>query len=186
MARRENRYYPFLLTVLAALLLFPSLPSAGQGPGDLRTHYAAIHYPDDRLLAEFAGKITRDGRLSAAADRPRVLAAVKRDVDRIVFRVRTLLDMYPLNFRFAIRIYPSYVKLGEAWREAGKFGPSPVAFYSHSNGTVHVTVERLSAGILAHEIAHAVINSYFDSPPPAKAQEILSRYVDTHLWDALP
>ena len=186
MARRENRYYPFLLTVLAALLLLPSLPAAGQGPGNLRTNYAAIHYPDDGLLAEFEGKIAGPGGLPNPADRTRVLAAVKRDVDRIVFRVRTLLDMYPINFRFSIRIYPSYGTLGEAWREAGKLGPSPVAFYSHSNGTVHVTVERLSAGILAHEIAHAVINSYFDSPPPAKAQEILSRYVDAHLWDALP
>lgn len=191
MSRCANRYHPFLLTVLAALLFFSPSIAAGEvaaeaGLKDLRTHYAAILYPDDGLLVEFAGKITREGALAVASKTGHVRAAVAEEVDGIVFRVRTLLDMYPLNFRFAIRIYPSYGALQEQWREVGRVGPSPVAFYSHSNGTVHITVERLNAGILAHEVAHAVINSYFDSPPPAKTQEILSRYVDAHLWDALP
>ena len=37
-------------------------------------------------------------------------------------------------------------------------------------------------GVLAHEVAHAIINQYFAVPPPSKVQEILSQYVDKHLW----
>ena len=63
-------------------------------------------------------------------------------------------------------------------------GTPPVAFYSHGMAGIYLTTERLNAGILAHEIAHAVINAYFVTPPPAKMQEILSQYVDRHLNDS--
>ncbi|MEH0019750.1 MAG: hypothetical protein V6Z89_08855 [Desulfobacter sp.] len=35
--------------------------------------------------------------------------------------------------------------------------------------------------MLAHEIAHAVVDHYLDVRPPRATAEILARYVDAHL-----
>lgn len=156
--------------------------AAGQGPRTLRTYYATIRYPEDALLTEFAAAISRSGPvLGDDVAKARKLSA--EEVDKIVFRVKTLLDMYPVNFTFNVRLHTGYDSLREAYRETGGFGRSPIAFFTNSTNTIHLTVDDLNAGILAHEIAHAVINAYFPTPPPAKMQEILSQYVDKHLWD---
>jgi hypothetical protein len=38
-------------------------------------------------------------------------------------------------------------------------------------------------GILAHEIAHSIIDNYLLILPPKATAEILARYVDEHLFD---
>ena len=46
-----------------------------------------------------------------------------------------------------------------------------------------VAVDSVTDNIIAHEIAHAVINAYFVIPPPARMQEILAQYMDQHYTD---
>ncbi len=77
--------------------------------------------------------------------------------------------MFPDNFFIDIYLHPAY--------EGGL-----IAFYNHKTESVTVYADRVTDGVLAHEIAHAVINSYFDVPPPEKIQEILTHYVDRYLW----
>jgi hypothetical protein len=38
-------------------------------------------------------------------------------------------------------------------------------------------------GILAHEMAHAIIDQFLTVRPPSATAEILARYVDGHLFD---
>ena len=40
----------------------------------------------------------------------------------------------------------------------------------------------LSAGMLAHECAHAIVDHYLAVRPPRATAEILARYVDGHLY----
>ena len=40
---------------------------------------------------------------------------------------------------------------------------------------------QLRVGILAHEMAHAVIDHYFGVKPPKATAEILAQYVDAHI-----
>lgn len=151
--------------------------------GTVTSYYARIHYPSRAVLNEFADRTsfgsTRLG--TGAAD---IGTVVADNVDRIVFRVKTLLDMYPTDLAFSIHIFETYAELSGVYRSIGMIGTPPVAFYSHGVEGIYLTVERLNAGILAHEISHAIINTYFENPPPAKMQEILSQYVDMHLNDS--
>jgi len=97
-----------------------------------------------------------------------------------------LLDMYPFDLSIKICVYQSHRDIESAYSHLtplGAFGKTPIAFYSHRSRTIYVSVENTGAGVLAHEIAHAVINFYFPEPPPERMQEILAQYVDKHLWE---
>lgn len=91
-------------------------------------------------------------------------------VDRIVERVEDILDMRPKGLKFNIYLH------------RGQMEESKVAFYDYKTKAIHVSIDYISDGIIAHEIAHVVINKYFVSPPPSKIQEILTQYVDKYLW----
>ena len=148
----------------------------------VETYYASIYYQTDEEIIEFAGKISR-GPYTLRRDSGKATADLRQEIDRIVYRVKTLLDMYPQNMRFSVRVYrdPSGVK--ERYAEHSQKGKAPIAFYSHSAKTIYVALPNLSGGVFAHEVAHAVINFYFPVTPPSQMQEILAQYVDKHLWD---
>ena len=46
-----------------------------------------------------------------------------------------------------------------------------------------MNAEDVHEGMLAHEIAHSIIDHYLLVRPPRATAEILSRYVDAHLND---
>jgi ribosomal protein L25 (general stress protein Ctc) len=157
-------------------------PAGASDVGASRTYYSTIHYSDDGVLHEFGRKIgTNAGAAAADGTEANKLAAL--NVDKLVFRVRSFLEMHPPGFHVNIRLHATSAELKEAYRALGHSGPVPAAFYSHGTKTVHLAVETVSVGILAHEVSHAVINSFYDPPIPARMQEIISQYVDEHIRD---
>jgi hypothetical protein len=46
-----------------------------------------------------------------------------------------------------------------------------------------VNADDLTEGILAHEMAHSIIDHFLVIRPPKAATEILARYVDRHLFE---
>jgi hypothetical protein len=174
---------------LIALLVFISLPlEAFPAERPLsktyQTRYSTVRYSRDAELTEFGIKILMfDEPLYKYAEKDILTVAVRDNVDAIVDRVKTLLDMNPRDLRFTIRIYPAHSDIKAMYLEHGMLGKAPYAFYSHNERTIYVSLEMLTPGMLAHETAHAVMNSYFAVPPPADMQEVLARYVDRHLWD---
>ncbi len=154
------------LAPLAAIVLLCAAGDARAGHS-IETQYALIRYDEETQLNDFLWRIT-GSRLS-----PGLTAAepVKTRVDELTDRVMAMLDIYPQTFRFEILITT----------EAGVTGP--LAHYAHgSDKRIYVSPSTVTDGILAHEIAHAVICAQFAPPPPEKAQEILARYVDENLW----
>jgi hypothetical protein len=91
-------------------------------------------------------------------------------VDRIIERVQEILDMHPDHFKVTVKLDP-------------KYDQGNIAAYKPGLRTIHVFADRITDGVFAHEVAHAVICSYFSVPPPEKVQEILCQYVDRHLWE---
>lgn len=144
----------------------------------LETFYTSVYYQEHEDILEFAGRISR----GPYAPR-RESTELKQDIDKIIYRVKTLLDMYPQNMRFSVRIYKDPLGVRERYAEHSKKGKAPIAFYSHQTKTIYCALPNLSGGIFAHEVAHAVINFYFPVTPPSQMQEILAQYVDKHLWD---
>jgi len=94
---------------------------------------------------------------------------VRDRVDEVFQRVEMVLGIYPEAFHLDIYLQP-------------KYSGGDIASYSHERRAITVAVDRVTDGVLAHEIAHAVINAYFKVPPPQKVQEILAQYVDRNFW----
>jgi len=152
--------YPFIFFVI----LFGSPLVLSQEYKIFKTGHATIYYLEDSQLSDFLWKIGHL-KLTPAIEN----SLVKNRVDRIIERVEAVLDMYPDNFHTDIFLRSGY-KDGD------------IAFYSDKTESITVFVDRVTDGVLAHEVAHAVIIAYFRTPPPAKIQEILCRYADAQLW----
>lgn len=154
---------------LAPLAATTLLWAAGDAYAErsIETQYATIRYDEETHLNDFLWRIT-GSRLA-----PGITAAepVKMRVDELVDRVLSILDIYPQSFHFEILVT----------LEAGAKGP--LAHYAHGNDKrIYVSPVTVTDGILAHEMAHAVICAQFSPSPSEKAQEILARYVDQNLW----
>lgn len=154
--------YIYPLIFLATLSNSPqALP---QEYKKFETDYTTIYYSQDSQLDSFLWKI---GHLRLGPSDEASLA--KSRVDRIVERVEAVLNMYPENFFVEIFLRSGY-KDGN------------IALYSDMTRSITVFAERVTDGVLAHEIAHAVLHRYFGMPLSSKIQEILCQYVDAYLW----
>lgn len=131
-----------------------------------KTQYTTIYYSNSQELDAF---LWRAGGLKNV-DLEQQGPLAENRVDRIVQQVEAILDMYPERFHVDMFLYPQYKE-------------GFIAFYSHSTKSITIFVDRVTDGVFAHEMAHAVINSYFPTPPPKRIQEILTQYVDRHLWE---
>jgi len=171
------------LVGLALLLCCPRAFAAQAGWSNAYpTRYATIYYAGDKDLSQFTRNIGSGmSFLGESQDKNPMLA--KNRVDRIVDVVMRLLDMNPPNFHFTVYVYQKRADVESAYRRLGMMGPVPPAFYAHQTESITVSVEEITDGMLAHEIAHAVICHHFPSPPPMKMQEILAQYVDKHLGE---
>jgi len=159
-----RRVILFLSCLYLALFYFATFNSHAENIKIFKTRYADIKYVNDKALGDFLWRI--GGKGVDFNDDP---ALAKSRVDRIIDRVMDVLDMHPRNFRIKVFVYSKY--------EDGR-----TAFYAHKKGSITVYADRVTDGIFAHEIAHAVICRFFTKPPPKKIQEILAQYVDKHLW----
>ncbi len=102
-------------------------------------------------------------------------------IDIIIRKDQQLLDMYPDEFRVDVMIVPDMKSLCRVYREIFGTEASHEAFYVYRYNTVYVSASRLSESILAHELAHALIDHYFTVAPPLKIRELLACYCDVHL-----
>ncbi|MBZ0167188.1 MAG: hypothetical protein K8I00_10320 [Candidatus Omnitrophica bacterium] len=127
--------------------------------------YASIYYVNEDDLNDFIWRL--GGAKLEFTDNPEMAS---HRLDRLVNRVQMILDMWPTNFAIRIHLYRGDLKFD-------KF-----AYYNEDENTIYVHVDYNSDGVMAHELAHAVINHYFPTPPPSKVQEILAQYVDRNLW----
>jgi hypothetical protein len=161
--RRKSRFLIAFFFLVAFFVLSANVSAENQKI--FKTSYCDIDYSDDKALGELFWRIS--GR---RLDFPEDTSLARSRVDRLIDRVQSILDMYPRNFRIRIDLYPEY--------ERGM-----IAAYHPGTNSIVVYADKVTDGVLAHELAHAVICNYFDIPPPAETQEILAQYVDKHLWD---
>ncbi|MFH1753624.1 MAG: hypothetical protein ABH875_05520 [Candidatus Omnitrophota bacterium] len=152
------------LTALMIMSLAAPLRAEGQMVKRFETRYTEIFYDSDEEIKSFFWRI--GGKEIDIYAYP---GFAKSRVDRIIEKVQSLLDMYPDGFKVAIYLRREY--------ESGH-----IAFYRQEDRSITVYADRVTENVLAHEISHAVIHAYFGVSPPQKAQEILSQYVDKHLW----
>ncbi len=102
-------------------------------------------------------------------------------LDALYLEVSDILDIHIYSYHGKIYIFPdkSYVS-----KVAGRYflkDFNEVGFYLHQENAIYISLAELTLGVLAHEVAHAIISHYFVVPPPVKVQEILAGYVEYSL-----
>ncbi len=173
------RLTPFVVAalIIVAFASFGTVASAGTNHlYHYSTDYATIHYSDPAAHESFMA-ILKEGE-----SKPRYANSIGSSVDRIVFRVRNILGVHTPGFHFNIYLLDNSDELKAMYREMGFTGKVPAAFYTRSTGSVFIALDELNDGVLAHEVAHAVINSHYTPPLPNRMQEILAQFVDKNLW----
>jgi hypothetical protein len=147
----------------------------------------SIHYNDNHLLEEFEKKI-RPTALTRTLNKVFLgESGISKDatlgelVDTLFKRVQQILDMPLPARRVHIRIFKDQEEVSQTYASiTGKPTKAP-AFYWQKTNTIYLHTRKLSIGILAHEMGHAVLDHYFVIRPPPKIAEMLTQYVDKEI-----
>ncbi len=180
--------------VLVFIFLTLSLCITGSAPAmaarwkTVKTKYLNLHYQNDADLKKFdkqikaVKKFDSFSSFSSANKSDKAHSALAKKVDTLVEKVQLILDMRkPITVN--VRIYSDKEALDQAYFKIYKKKKSLRAWYLFEYNTIYLNARDLFAGMLAHEIAHAVVDHYLDVRPPRATAEILARYVDGHLND---
>ncbi|KPK41656.1 MAG: hypothetical protein AMJ78_04905 [Omnitrophica WOR_2 bacterium SM23_29] len=103
--------------------------------------------------------------------------------DLIFLKVQELLDMRPKDISLNAKIYRDKNDLDKVYMEIFDEENKFIAFYIFKLNTLFANEKDISANVLAHEIAHCIIDHYFSVIPPEKIAEMLAQYADLHLRD---
>jgi len=132
----------------------------------LKGKRVVIQYKSEQDLIKFAE------RLNTTKE---VLLMV---VDNYLNSTQSILGMYRLSKGIKIKIYTYQYETDKAWEQTGAKGKPPIAFYVHKIRTIYMSCQNARIGVLVHEMAHAIIRSYFVVKVPRETSEILARYVE--------
>lgn len=103
--------------------------------------------------------------------------------DLIFYKVQELLDMRPANLHLNVRIYRDQKDLDKVYMEIFDQENKFIAYYIFKINTLFASETKMSANVMAHEIAHCIVDHYFSVIPPKKVAEMIAQYADAHLRD---
>lgn len=162
------------------ILLTPSLPSNVSFSSELKSQYTTVIYENEKLLKKFNRNVylgslsylTREKESIAVSDE------VRHKIDTITERAKIIIETFPKKLRFTIVFLSSATDVQRIYKEKYNIKTNYIAFYSPEDKTIFISVNNVDTGVLAHEVAHAVIDKYFVVSPPARVHEILAQYVE--------
>jgi hypothetical protein len=153
----------------------------------VETKYTIIHYLSEEDLTKFNRRINYGPnhwglkRLFSDSESNSLTEHIRMKVDLIFERVQEILQMRKKMKKVNIHIYPDKNHLKQAFTQIYRKPCRIRAWYRHRNNTVYLNVRDLHKGMLAHELAHAIVDHYLLVRPPRATAEILARYVDKNL-----
>ncbi len=181
--KNTNRHsiFSFLFSIVI-LFVFCTLFAAPCRAETIETKYFKVSLCEGCSLPSFAEKINATAlfRLDALSGKGSdIRSIIKEGIDALFLEVCDALDIKLKSYRGSLVIYPDIIEVSKA-----AYGNSQIieanlpSIYIPSHNTIYISFQELTPGMLAHEMAHAVISTYFVVPPPAKTQEILAGYVE--------
>ena len=180
----------FIIIPILLFLLVSPPPSIAQEKDSwlkLDTRYTVLMYQSEKDLHRFDREIrykpTKEilKRLRSGSQDRTPHDALKFKIDGMFERVQEILDMKGKVSRVAIRIYPDKKALREIYTKLTRQKCRVRSWYMFQYKSIFATCKDIHEGILAHEMAHHVIDHYLNVRPPRATAEILARYVDKHL-----
>jgi hypothetical protein len=153
----------------------------------IETKHTVIQYENLKDLKKFEGKIDYSQDkfffkglfFSSTSNDPK--KAVNKKVEALFERVQEILDMRTKINKIIINIYPNKNRLDEIYYHITGTKCRIRSWYIYESNTIYINASDVHEGILAHEMAHAIIDHYFSVRPPRVTAEILARYVDEHV-----
>ncbi|MFC1658858.1 hypothetical protein ACFL1D_05700, partial [Candidatus Omnitrophota bacterium] len=100
-------------------------------------------------------------------------STLSKTLDALYLEVSDILDIHIYSFHAEIRLFADQDSVSAQFREFFKMDFNERSFYLPEKNAIYVSFGDLTPGMLAHEIAHAIICKYFVVPPPARVQEVL-------------
>jgi hypothetical protein len=172
----------FLSAVLAGFILVAPAAAAAL---ELKTQYATIAYDKEEQLRKFNRGVSLGSLSYLLRNRKSITSEdeVRNKVDVLVERVEAILDMFPRGLKFRIVLLSTDTEVQKVYKN--KYGASVdyISFYSPREKTMYASVDDIRIGVLAHEMAHVILDFYFGVSPPVKVHEVLAQFVETHLKD---
>jgi len=150
------------------------------------TRHTIIQYQTSKDLAKFNRKIDFSSEewsaksLFSGSGSKNPVETTRKKVDAVFERVQNLLDMRKRVKKVIINIYPKKLFQKIRYKITGSKRPIR-SWYIYERNTIYINADDVHEGILAHEMAHAIIDHYMRVRPPRATTEILARYVDEHL-----
>lgn len=170
-------------TAILALIFFISTPDS-QG-FELTSRYSTLVYEREDLLRTFNKEISL-GSLSYLTRNMRSITSddeIRNKMDVLVERIEVVLDMYPKDVKVRIVLLSSDTEVQKVYKARYNRNVDFIAFYATKEKTVYVSVSDIRLGVLAHELAHMIIDHYFGVSPPVKIHEVLAQFVEKNLKD---
>jgi hypothetical protein len=106
---------------------------------------------------------------------------LKTKMEALYKRVQDILDMHKKMEKISINLYHNEEQLKDAYMRIYNQPCRIRAWYEFRHNTIYINVNDVHEGMLAHEMAHGIIDHYLLVRPPTATAEILARYVDSHL-----
>ncbi|BDD87644.1 hypothetical protein [Desulfofustis limnaeus] len=168
----------------AALLCLLWLDNAGAA---YRSRYVGrLIYTSVEDLQEFNDNLRLTRQLSAmvAQKQPATIEEeVLAKLDIIIEKVEVVLDMFPNNLAISFHILPDRRAVSSVYRQKYNKQVDYLAYYSLSEDTVYFSAYDATIRVVAHEIAHAVIDHFFQVRPPYNMHELMAQFAEKHVTD---
>jgi len=187
----SRKLFIILLFCTAAIqLLLPDPVAQARGEGlwrRLETKHTIIQYKTRKDLEKFDRKIDYSAgrstfsRMFGSSGSSASGTALANKIDALYERVQEILEMRGKMKKVIINVYANEYELDQAYYGITGARCRIRAWYIYESNTVYINADDVHEGMLAHEIAHAVIDHYLLVRPPRATAEILAHYVDKHL-----
>jgi hypothetical protein len=176
--------------ILCVALLMVSLVPLSATAGNLKHYrgiYTEIFYTEDSDLRKLDRRVSirwlKLGSKPAGIKEMSLPGAVTKKFDVIRMNVERILDMYPRGSLVGFNVLGGQKDVEDVlWQKFGNKN-SYSAFYSRRDKNIYLAAEKANTKIVAHELAHAVVDLKLGAAVPQTVHEILAKYVDAHLYD---
>lgn len=183
-ARRWVSGSPLIVALgLAIMLLLPAFPVQA---AQLSTRYATLNYSSEEQIHRLNRELVLSRNLAHLLSRRKIITVndeVAAKIDIIFDQVQVVLEMFPPDLKLEIKLF---LTAKEAQNELfEKYGKKVdfISFYSRRENTLYLAAVHGRLGVMAHELAHVVVEHYFDKATPVKVHEVLAQYAEGHITD---
>jgi len=140
--------------------------------------------PDDIARLDKSIDFGESGGWFAASTPAAAQERLLRKIDAIYLKVQRILDMRKLmQPKVLLRVASNEDELAEIFVQIFKRRGVARAWYIYEHNTIYINARDVNEGMIAHELAHAIIDHYLSARPPRASAEILATYVDKSLFD---